>query len=145
MRTNVQEPLVDTVRDLLRALRTLSLEQGSIARRNARRRVTKAAQRLLDSVAETYPTERQKLARRKARVGRVPDGYRTVSSSLAGMLAAAGVRVYYRGRKPNRTIIAPIWAVTILSYRPEKLQATKKNITERKALLAEIALKTGTY
>jgi len=150
--------LVPPMEDLVRALRRLEPEQGAIARRNARRAVGRAGERLARTVNKHYPTERKKpRARRKPRSinqqtkALQEKGWQIVTHrSTLHNLSAAGIRtrcikikernVHTRVDGTFVEIWAPSWAVQIATAYPSKLAACRRKIGLRKAILTEIAL-----
>ncbi len=158
VRLNGFDPALEgPVEALVRALRGLAPDQGRIARRNARRRVSAALKALRDGVDGKYPDQRRRAARPRRRrtpaqrhLHLVRDGWLVVPNLVVlERIAAAGVRMQSipgqaDGRKNRRDTFAPKWAITIASEAPAKLARAKRSPRERKAVLTELALRAQT-
>lgn len=142
-------------RELARALARMEEEQGIVARRNAHQAYTKAESKLRQLIDEHYPQQRkQPKQRRKRRTPRervrhlTRNGWKgLITSTMVTRLAAKGIkieRIRFPATRENQDdgfeLLGPAWAVTIASLAPEKLEAAKRSIKERKAILVELAL-----
>ncbi len=142
------------VEALVRALRGLGPDQGRIARRSARRRVSAALKAVRDGVGEKYPIQRRRAVcsrRRRTPAQRhlhlVRGGWLVVPNLVVlERIAVAGIRIQSipgqaDWRKDRRDTFAPRWAITIATEAPEKLARAKRSPRERKAILTELAPK----
>jgi hypothetical protein len=161
--------VIHRLKDLRKALASLSLNQGRIARANARRKYLRAAKGLRHTIDSLYPvvplkakerprglTPGQRLAAQKLRLrarGWVPIPYAPGTSARSLLFVAftqAGLRVKtLNGRSVdsfNMTVAAEIWApqwAINIGTDAKKLRAAKHNPVLRKAYAAEALLKVG--
>lgn len=137
--------LSKALRKLQRAVRTLEPQQGRIARRNARKRVTQAlrvVRAIMDADYAPVPAEapphrrvRRRNMSKAARLERA--GWAQAKSiQMVTQCSALGIRCKI---VDGRTYL-PGWAVTIALRDPRRLAAAKKSIRERKAILTAMAL-----
>lgn len=138
------------MRELARALGRLEEEQGRVSRRNARAAVTKALKKIQGKVDTRWPAPGRKKAPRRRRLTQEQhlrqlkkDGWQLASFSVLSRLSAVGIRakrVDVDGFTHIHTY-APGWAVRIALKHPKKLARAKRDLTYRRALLTELALK----
>ena len=118
----------DPLAGLRAAMKRLSPEQGTVARRNARADVLSEARKLRAFVDREYPAiSKTTTRRRKRRTGKQIDadlrraGWRAASDTRVALFAAAGVPVKHTTWKANigndemrvDSILVPGWAVVV--------------------------------
>ena len=121
-----------------------------IARRNARKRVLGALRSIRGAVDTLYPAivsrEGTKRLTPEGRLKRLRRDWISISSGGVAGFAACGIPVkrVMEGVEQNLPIFyVPRWAHHIGTNEPSKLRRAKKDITYRRALLVEIALRTS--
>lgn len=136
------------MRELARALGRLEEDQGRVARRNARAAVAKALKKIQGKIDTGWPAPGRKKAQRRRRLTLTQrlrrlkkDGWQLASGSELSQFSVVGIRAKRVDVDGLTHTYAPSWAVLIARQHPKKLARAKRDLTYRRALLTELALK----
>ncbi len=142
----------DPLKELEKLLSKLDDDQGMVARRNARTAVCAELRRVRTFIDKEYPSLTPKKQRRKRKTGQAKidelfkKGWVTVSPSLVGKLASAGIKPKKTRENGHTKFWVPDWAVEILDHpkcSTSMLQKAKRSATYRKEILMESRLLRG--